>query len=103
CAGVYVFFFSSRRRHTMSKRDWSSDVCSSDLTVYLFFEMRLKKSDYLFYNVWFHVIIHLFYFVHWLDLKCSLLLLISFYLMSLVFFLLDILHAMYLFLYQTPS
>src|SRR5699024_11262133 len=25
------FFFSSRRRHTMSKRDWSSDVCSSDL------------------------------------------------------------------------
>src|SRR5699024_3916592 len=26
-----VFFFSSRRRHTISKRDWSSDVCSSDL------------------------------------------------------------------------
>src|SRR5699024_12180495 len=26
-----VFFFSSRRRHTRSKRDWSSDVCSSDL------------------------------------------------------------------------
>src|SRR5437868_15026279 len=26
-----VFFFSSRRRHTSSKRDWSSDVCSSDL------------------------------------------------------------------------
>src|SRR5438067_9871989 len=25
------FFFSSRRRHTKSKRDWSSDVCSSDL------------------------------------------------------------------------
>src|SRR5699024_11942499 len=25
------FFFSSRRRHTISKRDWSSDVCSSDL------------------------------------------------------------------------
>src|SRR5207249_6019609 len=24
-------FFSSRRRHTSSKRDWSSDVCSSDL------------------------------------------------------------------------
>src|SRR5207249_8898868 len=24
-------FFSSRRRHTISKRDWSSDVCSSDL------------------------------------------------------------------------
>src|SRR5699024_12165108 len=27
----YIFFFSSRRRHTRSKRDWSSDVCSSDL------------------------------------------------------------------------
>src|SRR5699024_7518339 len=26
------FFFSSRRRHTRSKRDWSSDVCSSDLS-----------------------------------------------------------------------
>src|SRR5699024_11938991 len=25
------FCFSSRRRHTRSKRDWSSDVCSSDL------------------------------------------------------------------------
>src|SRR6478672_6502490 len=27
------FFFSSRRRHTRSDRDWSSDVCSSDLLV----------------------------------------------------------------------
>src|SRR5699024_8780752 len=27
------FFFSSRRRHTRSKRDWSSDVCSSDLVL----------------------------------------------------------------------
>src|SRR5699024_11496221 len=27
----FLFFFSSRRRHTRSKRDWSSDVCSSDL------------------------------------------------------------------------
>src|SRR5204862_5339604 len=27
------FFFSSRRRHTRSLRDWSSDVCSSDLVV----------------------------------------------------------------------
>src|SRR3712207_7548727 len=27
-----VFFFSSRRRHTIYWRDWSSDVCSSDLT-----------------------------------------------------------------------
>src|SRR5699024_11279894 len=28
---VIAFFISSRRRHTRSKRDWSSDVCSSDL------------------------------------------------------------------------
>src|SRR5207302_7709115 len=28
---VYNFFFSSRRRHTRFSRDWSSDVCSSDL------------------------------------------------------------------------
>src|SRR5256884_4817743 len=26
-----MFFFSSRRRHTRCSRDWSSDVCSSDL------------------------------------------------------------------------
>src|SRR2546422_6882001 len=29
--GIF-FFFSSRRRHTRCSRDWSSDVCSSDLT-----------------------------------------------------------------------
>src|SRR5690349_23116517 len=28
---LLFFFFSSRRRHTRSLRDWSSDVCSSDL------------------------------------------------------------------------
>src|SRR5256884_2353413 len=27
----FYFFFSSRRRHTRCSRDWSSDVCSSDL------------------------------------------------------------------------
>src|SRR5439155_6002820 len=31
CAVVFFFFFSSRRRHTRWPRDWSSDVCSSDL------------------------------------------------------------------------
>src|SRR5438034_6525906 len=32
CSIIYfVFFFSSRRRHTRSLCDWSSDVCSSDL------------------------------------------------------------------------
>src|SRR5690606_39690793 len=28
---LFLFFFSSRRRHTSFSRDWSSDVCSSDL------------------------------------------------------------------------
>src|SRR5690606_40957638 len=30
-SGSVLFFFSSRRRHTRFSRDWSSDVCSSDL------------------------------------------------------------------------
>src|SRR3712207_7635227 len=33
CVNNGVFFFSSRRRHTRYWRDWSSDVCSSDLTI----------------------------------------------------------------------
>src|SRR2546429_3617309 len=32
CSADALFFFSSRRRHTRCSRDWSSDVCSSDLT-----------------------------------------------------------------------
>src|SRR5207249_6314301 len=32
-ASIHIFFYSSRRRHTRSKRDWSSDVCSSDLYI----------------------------------------------------------------------
>src|SRR5690606_40403793 len=35
------FFFSSRRRHTRFSRDWSSDVCSSDLS----HARRLSLSD----------------------------------------------------------
>src|SRR5260370_19755933 len=30
---MFLFFFSSRRRHTRFKCDWSSDVCSSDLVL----------------------------------------------------------------------
>src|SRR2546430_8766206 len=32
CDHIFFFFFSSRRRHTRFDCDWSSDVCSSDLT-----------------------------------------------------------------------
>src|SRR5947209_10596228 len=38
CAAV-AFFFSSRRRHTRYWRDWSSDVCSSDL------EFKIRKGN----------------------------------------------------------
>src|SRR5437762_5835955 len=34
-ASLFVLFFSSRRRHTRYIGDWSSDVCSSDLGLYL--------------------------------------------------------------------
>src|SRR3989440_4297400 len=40
-----VFFFSSRRRHTRSDRDWSSDVCSSDLGVGTCFFGRDRLDD----------------------------------------------------------
>src|SRR5699024_1520322 len=39
---LLCFFFSSRRRHTRSKRDWSSDVCSSDL-----FIQQIRRADLL--------------------------------------------------------
>src|SRR5699024_11866155 len=39
-----IFFFSSRRRHTISKRDWSSDVCSSDLLLHLTGHATLKVA-----------------------------------------------------------
>src|SRR5436309_9698780 len=48
-----LFFFSSRRRHTRFSRDWSSDVCSSDLfvgwlllTVPIFFAARYGVAKY---------------------------------------------------------
>ena len=50
------FFFSSRRRHTRLRRDWSSDVCSSDLAVA---EddgeiMGVSHKEYLIEGVQFH-------------------------------------------------
>src|SRR5690625_1415836 len=43
---LFFFFFSSRRRHTRWPRDWSSDVCSSDLASELrvFLQMVLPLS-----------------------------------------------------------
>src|SRR5690606_41135224 len=39
----YFFFFSSRRRHTIFSRDWSSDVCSSDLAIVLAWQSWEKE------------------------------------------------------------
>src|SRR5690625_5410039 len=39
-----LFFFSSRRRHTIWPRDWSSDVCSSDLCTYVLFLIKRNQN-----------------------------------------------------------
>src|SRR3712207_8908688 len=44
---VLLFFFASRRRHTRYWRDWSSDVCSSDLTEH--------EVDAIIFGTGFHV------------------------------------------------
>src|SRR5699024_11817604 len=53
------FFFSSRRRHTRSKRDWSSDVCSSDLVGFVlgYFTVFIRDID----NLLTHIIRLFFY------------------------------------------
>src|SRR3989449_9037452 len=38
------FFFSSRRRHTRCSRDWSSDVCSSDLSIHEVLEWTVDQA-----------------------------------------------------------
>src|SRR5436309_4204524 len=42
CPLIPIFFFSSRRRHTRFSRDWSSDVCSSDLLKFDLSGVRTK-------------------------------------------------------------
>src|SRR5438445_13563782 len=45
CTVLCIFFFSSRRRHTRYWRDWSSDVCSSDLYLIQLTSQVLAKRD----------------------------------------------------------
>src|SRR5256885_16354812 len=42
---MFIFFFSSRRRHTRLQGDWSSDVCSSDLRGYLLTRIARVLGD----------------------------------------------------------
>src|SRR2546422_11014011 len=42
------FFFSSRRRHTSCSRDWSSDVCSSDLNTPAEAERLYARAEFLY-------------------------------------------------------
>src|SRR5690606_39589220 len=56
-----IFFFSSRRRHTRFSRDWSSDVCSSDLEG---FEVEIPKG-YIYFSMAFSL------FVNVIQLKMS--------------------------------
>src|SRR5690349_17651235 len=51
-ASLLVFFFSSRRRHTRSLRDWSSDVCSSDLPTTAGFARAVAREDVLQRRLW---------------------------------------------------
>src|SRR5690606_39695707 len=44
---VLLFFFSSRRRHTRFSRDWSSDVCSSDLNSSLEFSTLKRTVEFM--------------------------------------------------------
>src|SRR2546429_883875 len=44
-ATLCSFFFSSRRRHTRCSRDWSSDVCSSDLHPNLLDGARIREPE----------------------------------------------------------
>src|SRR2546429_5646145 len=46
-AQLALFFVSSRRRHTRCRRDWSSDVCSSDLSASLYDEARATVARFL--------------------------------------------------------
>src|SRR2546422_2099638 len=43
---MFFFFFSSRRRHTRCSRDWSSDVCSSDLGARDTLRLEMKYALY---------------------------------------------------------
>src|SRR5690606_40781953 len=58
---VYIFFFSSRRRHTRFSRDWSSDVCSSDLG--LLIKEVFLGVNFIVYNIYYLLYFSFFFYV----------------------------------------
>src|SRR5690606_39953862 len=49
---LLCFFFSSRRRHTRFSRDWSSDVCSSDLLLSIYHKENPAWFDRSMESIW---------------------------------------------------
>src|SRR5699024_11919658 len=47
---LHLYIISSRRRHTRTKRDWSSDVCSSDLSGLLKFASAGHEPGFIYRN-----------------------------------------------------
>src|SRR5260370_6126489 len=80
--GRIVFFFSSRRRHTRFKCDWSSDVCSSDL---LSWRLRsLLQADLVVYTAGSYLVLGLFALALWtLQRRRGDVVFLLFFLMSL--------------------
>src|SRR3989337_2114543 len=50
--GVVLCFLSSRRRHTRCYRDWSSDVCSSDLARAIQGRIQMRKVRFPRFAPW---------------------------------------------------
>src|SRR5690606_40799898 len=75
-------FFSSRRRHTRFSRDWSSDVCSSDLLLFSivpkfstgFFGVNSKKcgTHFVSKNSQYHWVMRIFWISHFFRTMNSL-------------------------------
>src|SRR2546426_3780195 len=53
---LFIFFFSSRRRHTRLQGDWSSDVCSSDLVLPRIYDPAARRYGNLYSNLLDYVI-----------------------------------------------
>src|SRR5690606_41141625 len=57
CTNSVYIFFSSRRRHTRFSRDWSSDVCSSDLTQIINCETEVLNEKFSISSVTFLMVL----------------------------------------------